>query len=312
VKKLAKLALFFSCSFALLLILAAAIRFLALRVDWARNLPQQPEILLSEIIAAVRWALSLAIYGSLLLSLGYAALEYIFAPVTILCLYILSLGFSLGVSLGLEYWGNVPPALISHRQLGGPGLILANALHPTETVVVLLKGPSEPFGPRVAAIPDRPLSYQAATPEPVHSAAALPPLPFRNDIPWFLKSLSIDLRLNSEYLRQRLNEGLLPFLIYAGALIFFLGSLGFIHKFSAWPLANLFLGCLAFRGILALETFFNSAEMQEVFDSFLKDRLPPSLTVPLIFCAFGILVHLYSLLVYFAKRRGNDEKAGQQ
>ena len=97
------------------------------------------------------------------------------------------------------------------------------------------------------------------------------------------------------------------FLIYAGALILLLGSLGCVLNMSAWPLANLFLGCLAFRGILALEILLNSPEMQELFESFLENRLPLSLTVPLIFCAAGVLVYLYSILVYLAKRRGDED-----
>jgi uncharacterized membrane protein YfcA len=71
--------------------------------------------------------------------------------------------------------------------------------------------------------------------------------------------------------------------------------------------ANLFLGCLAFRGILALETFLNSPEMQDAFGSFLGSWLLASLTVPLIFCFIGLLVYLYSILVFLSKRRSYEE-----
>jgi tellurite resistance protein TehA-like permease len=46
--------------------------------------------------------------------------------------------------------------------------------------------------------------------------------------------------------------------------------------------------------------------MQDLFESFLGN-LPLSLTVPLIFCAFGVLVYLYSVLVYLARRRSDEE-----
>jgi hypothetical protein len=59
--------------------------------------------------------------------------------------------------------------------------------------------------------------------------------------------------------------------------------------------------------VLALEVFFNSLEMRDVFESFLGERLPLSWAVPLIFCGLGLLVHLYSALVYLAKRRQDDE-----
>jgi hypothetical protein len=303
VKKLAKLALFFSLSFAVLFLAAAGIYFLAVHVEWVRTVPRKPGTVLTSLVAAGHWALPLAVYGALLLSLSYAARGRVFAPPAAVCLFALSLGFSFGASLGLEHWGHVPPANFSGKVLGEPGLILTNGMSGSETVIVLLKGPAEPGGPRVAAVPGRPLIYQEEAPADI----ILPPIPFKNESPWFLKSIAIDLRLSAEQLEQRYNAGPLPFLVYAGALLFFLSSLGFILKLSAWPLANLFLGCLAFRGVLALEVFFNSAEMQDVFDSFLENRMPLSLIVPLIFCGFGLLVHIYSVLVYIAKRRDDED-----
>jgi hypothetical protein len=95
--------------------------------------------------------------------------------------------------------------------------------------------------------------------------------------------------------------------MYAGALIFLLVSLGFILKLSNWPLANLFLGCLAFRGVLAAETFLNSPEIQDLFAEFLENRLPLSYTVPLIFCVFGVMINLYTFLVFLARRRADEE-----
>jgi hypothetical protein len=304
VKNLARLALLFSFCFAVLLLSGAGIRFLILRLEWVRTLPLRPETPLLELIAAARWALSLAVYGSVLLGLSYAARRHVFAPFAALCLVALPLAFCFGVTQALDNWENVPPEQISGDTLGEKGLILTNALMPGDTAIVLLDGPSQPEGPRVVAVPGRPLLYHTAM---AAADGSLPPLPFRNETPWFLKSLSIDLRLNAEQLRERSSQGMPSLLIYAGALIFLLSSLGFILKLSAWPLANLFLGCLVFRGILALETFFNSPEMQDAFGSFLGNRLPLSLTVPLIFCALGLLIYLYSVLVYLANKRGVHE-----
>jgi hypothetical protein len=304
-KKLVKMALFFSLSFAVLFLAAAGMRFLALRLEWVRILPQRPETPLASLINAAYWALSFTLYGSLLLSLSYAARERVFMPVTAACLMALSLGLGFGIFVALEQWENVPPAQFAGKTLGGPGLILSNTMNGNETAIVLLKGPVEAGGPRVAAIPGRVLFYQEEAPG--GASLGLPPVPFRNETPWFLRSLAIDIRLSTEQMRQRYLGGLLPFVVYVGALIFFLSSLGFIFRVSAWPLANLFLGCLAFRGVLALETFFNSPDMQSVFESILRNRLPLSLAVPLIFCGFGLLVYIYSALVYLAKRRDSDE-----
>lgn len=302
-KKLAQLIIFFSLSFAVILAVSAGFRFLILRVQWLRSLPIEEETPLTALIAAARWALSAALFGSLALSLSYTARRRVFVPAAIVCLIVLSLSFSFGISFGLKQLEMIPPRQFSAVTLGGEGIILRQA----NTSVVLLKGPAESRGARVTLIAGRPLLYQAKPVGPNNTALALPPLPLGNESPWFLKSIAIDLRLNAEQLRGRFDAGIIPFSIYTGALIFLLVSLGFIFKLSVWPLANLFCGCLVFRLILNLETFLNSPEMQATFTSFLGNRLPASLTVPLIFCVFGLLVFIYSILVYLAKRRGNEE-----
>jgi hypothetical protein len=304
VKNLAKLALLFSISFAVIFLAATGARLFSLRVDWARTLPQKPEAVLSSLIVAARWALSLTLYGSLLLALSYAARGHYSALLSLICVVALSLAFSFGILFALDHWEAVPPAKGAGIPLGGNGVILSNSLNRNETSIVLLNGPAEPLGPRVAAIPDRPLLFQEGA---LSVGFDLPPVPFGDDTPWFLKSLSIDIKLSAEQLRQRFNAGNISFLIYAGALIFLLSSLGFTMKISAWPLANLFIGALAFRGILALETFFNTPEMQLIFESFLKNMFPVALTVPLIFFTFGMLVSVYQILVYAAKKRSYDD-----
>jgi hypothetical protein len=302
-KKLARLALFFTLCFVMLFLAGAVFHFLGLRLQWIRMLPQMPETVLSLLIAAAHWALPLSLYGSLLFGLNLAARERMFSPAVVVLLIVLSLGFSTGASLGLLRLEQVPPARDERKPLGGEGLILSQA----STTVVLLKGPEEPRGPRVTAIPGRPLLYQAVPAGPNNTVLDLPPLSLGNKSPWFLESMAIDLQLTALQMASRLATGLLPFLTYTGALVAFLVSLFFVFKLSAWPLANLFLGCLAFRGILALETFLNSPEMQDAFGSFLGNRLAASLTVPLIFCFSGLLVYLYSLLVYLSKRRSYEE-----
>jgi len=307
--------LFFSFSFVILFLVSTGLRFLVIRAEWVRSLSLQHEAVLPELIVAARWALSLALYGGVLLGLSYSVRREVFALQAILCVALLSIGFTYGINLGLKNWEYVPPARIPAQPLGGPGLILSNTVQPSDTALVLLQGPAEPGGRRVVATPGIPLLYQAETIERDPSFISLPPAPFNLDSPWFLKSLAIDLRLNAENLRQRLDEGLLPFLLYTGALIILLTSLIFIADLSMWPLANLFLGGIAFRGVLALETFLNSPEIQYAINAFLHgtkdtassgaiDSLPLSFAVPLIFSAVGALIHLYSFLVYISKKRG--------
>lgn len=305
-RNFAKLALLFSISFIVIFLAAAGLRFLALRVDWAKNLPVRPETALTLLIAAAHWALSLSLFSSILFALSYSFRKSFFAPITVITLMALSFLFSFGISALLENWKAVPPAQTSGIpafHTGNKGLILSNSLNRSDTAVILLNGTSDPMGPRVVSIHGEPLIYH----ESAGGSVELPSVPFVDDRPWFLKSLTIDIRLNAEMFQRKFAEGFLSYLTYAGALIFILCSLGYAIKFSAWPLANLFLGILAFRGILALTTFFNTAEMQEIMESFLKGALPVALAVPLLFLCFGTLLHVYSILVFMVKRRDYDD-----
>jgi hypothetical protein len=303
VKNFAKLAIFFSLTFIIIFLATTGTRFLSLRVDWAKSLPPKPETSLTLLIAAAHWALSLALFSSLLLALSYAARRNCFAPITILCVMTLSFVFCYGFSFALNNWISVPPSESTGIPLGGKGLILSNSLNRNETAVVLLNGTDEPLGPRVTAIPDQPLLFQEAA----SGNFDLPSVPFADLTPWFLRSLSIDIRLNAEMFQKKFVEGANPFLFYAGSLIFLLCSLGFAIKTSAWPLANLFLGVLVFRGVLALETFFYTPEMQDIFGSFFKNLIPVEIAIPVLFIGFGVMVHFYSLLVFIAKRRDRDD-----
>jgi hypothetical protein len=306
VRNLAKLAVFFSLSFAILFIAATGLRFLAIRVEWVRTLSLERETVLLELISAARWALSLTLYGGIILGLGLSVNYRVFAPLAILCIAVLSIGFVGGIGLALENWEYVPPERTPTPSLGEPGVILANTTGPSGTVLVLLEGSAKPGGARVVATPGKPLLYQAEFAGRDQALISLPPAPFTDNVPWFLKSLAIDVRLNAENLKQRLNDGLFSFLIYVGALIFLLCSFMFLQNFSVWRLANLFLTCLAFRGILVLETFFNSPEMLDAFDSFLQGRLSLWLVIPSIFVGVGFLIYLYSILVYVTRRQIRD------
>jgi len=303
-KGLAKLSILFTLTFLIIFLAAAGIRFLGLRVEWAKSLPPKPETTLTLLVAAAHWALSLTVHLTILLSLSYGARRKYFAPMVVISVTLLSLLFHFGVTTALYHLKNVPSAVTPVKQVGENGLILSNNLNRNETAVILLKGPAEPFGSRVIAIPDQPLHFNEST---SNKNLDLPPIPFGDDTPWFLRSVSIDLRLSEAQVYRRFTEGLHSYFIYVCALIFLLSSLGFAIKFSVWPLADLFLGALAFRGVLAVETFLNTPEMQEIIGTFLGKKLPVSMAVPSAFFAFGLLINVYAILVYIIRRRNTDD-----
>jgi hypothetical protein len=294
------LALLFSVCFVVILPVTAAIRYLHVWIEAACHIPAETIEIFASLISAGQWALPVTLYVSVLLALSYSARKALSAPVSILCIFVLSIAFTGGIYLGLSHAGSsakltgqsVPPVL------AGPGLILTQG----DTTVVLLDDPSNPASSRVIAVPDRPLFYQKIT-GPVRTRFTLPRIPFKIENPYFMASLSIDFALAAGQLQDRLSAGLIPFALYVGALCLLLSSLRFIMELTSWPLANIFLGAMVFRGILAAGTFLDSEEIQQFIKISLKEYIPQVLITPSIFCAVTLLVIVYTVLVNVARGR---------
>jgi hypothetical protein len=118
-----------------------------------------------------------------------------------------------------------------------------------------------------------------------------------------MNGILTDAALVSGQFETRLGEGLIPFAIYAGALILLLVSLRFVMDLSSWPLANLFSGALVFRGILAFQTFLDSRIIQEFLLAFVDGRIEGSLLSPAIFTGLAVLILIYTILVNLARGR---------
>jgi hypothetical protein len=302
-KNLARLALFFSICLVLSFLLSGALRFLALWIDTARMVPMEGEQS-GSLVSAMNQALSMAVYSSILLTLSYTARRKIAKPLSIIAVVILSCAFTAGLSLGMRQLRSFEFALSAVPVIRAkPGLILSR----NDTSMVLLRDSSDIRGPRVVSIPDRPLIYQETPRGPDGASLALPSLPFSSGTPWFIESMLIDFKLSAAEIGSRLGQGLVPFALYAGALILLLGSLRFILELSNWPLANLFLGAVAFRAVLALETFLNARETGLLIASFLGNRLPVSFITPLAFGGLAVLILLYTILTSLARGKGDAD-----
>jgi hypothetical protein len=167
--------------------------------------------------------------------------------------------------------------------------------------MVVLGDPADIRSSRVVSIPGRPLIYQEVPSGPNNTILALPPAPFRDEGAYFLSGIFVDFSLAARQFNARLEEGLIPFGLYAASLILLLVSLRFVLDLSSWPLANLFLGAVVFRGILALEVFVDSREIQDLLSTLLGNRVPGFCISPLVFCGLGLLILLYTVLVYLAR-----------
>jgi hypothetical protein len=302
-KNFARLVIFFSLNFAAVFFLATVVRYLQIRIDAVRSLPPGPDRPLEELFFAIHWALPATIYISLLFGLSYSVRRRIFAPLSVACLVILATALSFAAFTASDHLARLPGMTNPVKNLGRPGLILRRG----DNAMVLLGDPAKARDPRVISIPGSPLILQRIPPGSGGSVLNLPSAPFRTGTAWFLQSLIIDFTLAGRQFAARFAEGPLFFLIYTIALVFLLSSLRFILGLGTWPLANLFLGALVFRGILILETFLNSLEVHGFLADFIGGLIPPSLLDPLVFGFLGLLVCLYSGLSFLAARKGDDD-----
>ena len=301
-EKVARLTLFFSLTFLVFFAAAVLLTYVSSLIELARVLPAGTGI---EEAAKAFWAaLPAALYLSILFTLSYSARKSVPIKVAILSICVLACIFTAGFSLGINRVGALDPIFKSAAAVEAkPGLILSQS----GTRVVLLKESSEVLGPRLVSIPGQQFIYQELPVGPYNTVLALPALSFGNDTPWFLRSIAIDLSLSARELKNRLESGYLYFAAYAFSLILLLSSLRFLVELSQWPLANMFLGALVFRGILALETFLNAGEIKTLIGSFLGGRIPSAFITPLAFIALGILIILYTLLSRIARHERSDE-----
>ncbi|GHU79578.1 hypothetical protein FACS189462_5290 [Spirochaetia bacterium] len=289
-KNIARLLRSFSLCFTALFLSAVLIRYLHIRIEALRFLTPMTGQALPELLSAVQWALPVTIYTSLLLGLSYSIRRRIPFILTMIILVLLTGAFSAGICLGTDGLTNVSFLPKNPKLQSKPGLILTQG----DNRYILLGDAAETEGPRVVSLPGQPLIYQESPAGPDNTVIPLPPAPFRTTMDWILQSLTIDFSLTGRELARRFKDGLEPFLIYGLSLVFLLVNLRFILNLSNWPLANLFLGALAFRGILSLETFLNSEQAQTFLIAFLADRVPTPYITPLIFCTLAVLVCLYA------------------
>ncbi|MDR3356631.1 MAG: hypothetical protein LBO04_05520 [Spirochaetaceae bacterium] len=298
-KNYARFLIFFGLCFPILFITAFGITFLYAWVDAAGQIPAKNGISLDEILQAGRWTLPFTLYLTVIFSINHGRRHKVAWPLIFTGVTVLASLFTFGVSKGLSNAGalRAPPLEIERGTLGRPGLILSRP----GTVISLLDRPSNPTGSRVVALDDRDLIYQKKPVGADGEIISLPPVPFRGAHAGLLTLIIGDLAQSGRVLAARFDEGPVPYFSWTLALIMLLTSLGLVFELSHWPLANLFLGLLLFRGVLALEVFLNSDGMTEYLYEFTRGALPPDLITPAIFASLSVLVLTYSFLLFLSR-----------
>ncbi|MCL2601652.1 MAG: hypothetical protein FWD91_02435 [Treponema sp.] len=326
-RKVLRLTLFFTLTFAALFAAAMLAALLSSWIEAARFI--LPNTAPQRNISELAWnALPVTLYLSVLLALSYLSRRNIPAAQAILCLVISASALFAGSAIAISRLAPAQtvfppasatvPATARATQHEKPGLILSRS----ETMWILLQESSFTLGPRVVSIPGEPLIYQEAPRGPGDTILTLPPLPFDDAPSPFIRRLSGDFALSAATLYSRLQRSYVSFGVYVVSLVLLLCSLRFVFGHSRypkrgapgrWPLANLFIGALIFRGIAALEPFLNAPETNALLHSFLPGKnlprfISPDFLTPAIFCALALLFILYTALAHFVRpKRIPDE-----
>ncbi|MDR1030847.1 MAG: hypothetical protein LBL76_08240 [Treponema sp.] len=246
--------------------------------------------------------LPITIYGTMLVGLRYTARVSMPISLSIMSLVILGLGCTGVLTLGISRIRVIPVPISQDKilSLGEPGLLLPQ----TDKSVVFLSDPHKPQSPQVISVQDKPLIY-----EPVPQADALAGVqgmslsPFRINAPAALQGICNDLASTATQFGTRLNQGFIPFIIYTGGLMVLLSSLRVIFTLGAWPLANLCIGILAFRGVLALEALLNTPRIQSDLFFLVGERIPKPLLSSLLLYLLGLFLILYTAVFHLIKSR---------
>ncbi|MDR2444569.1 MAG: hypothetical protein LBD44_01335 [Spirochaetaceae bacterium] len=306
-KNYARFLIFFGLCFIILFITAVGIAFLHVWVDAVRHVPVKSSIMLNEIVESGCWALPFALYLTIVFSVNEGRRHKVAWPLIFVSAVALAGVFTFGISKGLSNAGVMPapPLATNHITLGRQGLLLSRP----GVVITLLDRPSNAAGSRVVAVKDRELIYQKVPVGADGKIIGLPPIPFHDASGWLSYLIISDLSVSGRFIAARFNEGLIPYFAWTLALIVLLVSLGLVFELTRWPLANIFLGLLIFRGVLAFEVFLNSDKIMEYLLEFTRGAIPDALITPAIFVALSVLVLVYSFLIFLSRATtGADTK----
>jgi hypothetical protein len=300
-----RLARFFGISFIITFLVCSGAGALFRYTEAAASIPASPFSWAAALVSQAWNILPVALYFSLLISLCYSCQRKMGSLVSFLALCISSIALVWALSLGLSWAGrmsaSIPPR--AGKTLGQNGLVLSQEGIST----VILGAPGEAEAPRIIALNDRSLIYQKI---PINEAfPPLPEAPFDGETAPFMINLNADLHLSGLRLSGLLSQGWLDFLPYLGSLCFFLISLRFVFTLTSWPLTNLILGTLLFRGVMAFENYLPQSFILIRLQSLLPQSLaiPGHFLIPLIFCALAFIALFISFCIRLITKAGRKQ-----
>jgi hypothetical protein len=122
-----------------------------------------------------------------------------------------------------------------------------------------------------------------------------------------LASISTDLNASAQRLSSTLKAGVLVLLAYSCALALFLSSFGILSGATRWPMADLALCALAFRGALIFEGIVSSPSVARLVMNG-KLGIPEPFIAPTILGTCGLVIYVGGFVAHLAI--GRIEKHG--
>jgi len=301
VKGVARLILFTSIFFTFILLTASAVTILQLWIRAAQIIPPAPFALLPELLAAVRQVIPFAMYITILFSLSYSSRRNIPALVSTLLLTLLVGGFVTGLGEGLDH---LERSLGLTESTSAQTQLRTGQMRPyLEGSAILVGMDAGPDLDWVISQPGRPLSVRRMD---ASMAADLSDTTLQRSVPSGVQALTAELSTYAEQFRSRRESGRLPYIAYVFSLAFFLASFRFVLQITKWPLADLFLGTILFRWLVALDLFAGSPEVTGLIAELSHPIVPRAYALPFGLAVLAFLLNIFMVLNFLARDQSRD------
>ncbi|MDR1218882.1 MAG: hypothetical protein LBK73_04655 [Treponema sp.] len=302
-KNIVRLVFFFCCAFIFILFFFTLIDFFRVQNVGLTSIALSGSFFRESVISFCG-RLPPTLYLTILISLSYAARREISCPASMICVFILAMGF---IALGWLLIAKtddlrLPPPSGKTITFGGKGLVLFSD-NESNGAMALLDGPQD--YPRVVAVPGAQAEYQRTQGDAALRAAPLAkPLFFRHDESAFMSKLMDKFHAVALKFEALAANGFMDFMLYTAALTLLLVSLRSIMGISSWHFANLLLGGLFFSGILYFEALIDTIPAQNLISTAIKGIIPQNYISPAAFCLAAFLcINVAVLFHVLSKRR---------
>ena len=294
----ARLTIAFIAAFSFFLAAGTSVSVMRSWLEAAQAVPAITSFpLASKIFDSVSGAVPLAVFGALLLTIPLTARRVSGLMITGLTLFVLSGAAFFSLTYGVQSFSEAAKTAnetVPIRSLGTAGLVVNT---PAETIAFA--------GASAVAISSKdtlrviPSGNANAV---ISRAGTIPPLGSSLDDNKTIAALTGDFQGCARRLETYSEAGWDKLLAYSCALALLLSSFCALAGATRWPLADLALCALGFRGILIFEDIISSGSVLR-FAQGVSAGLPEPFIVPIILGACGVFIFMVGVILRLTRGR---------